>query len=324
MQRAIIIVLFACTVLGEELTWKYADRNLEEALRDLGLHKFLDLLETTKIDRELWKPNNRLTLFAPTDQAFDNFQRSFEAEKLPGSYMEQLARSHMASEEWLSKAWTNEDLIPTLLSGLNIRVNSYNTSKKTTVTLSGSELTSDRRDLRTQNGIIHVLSSVIFPIPATNVFDTAKQISECGHFLNLVERVGLARNLRYTDGITLFLPVNNAFKKVPSMFLYNLESELPTALADLVRYHVVEGTFYLQGLTNQPRLLTWESNSLHIRYTGAGEKHLFVINGNSKVVKSYPVSNGVVHLIDSLLIPPASPKQMFYAHQKPHLSNFRR
>ena len=83
------------------------------------------------------------------------------------------------------------------------------------------------------------------------------------------------------DGpFTLFAPTNEAFAKLPAGVLANLLKN-KTALADVLTYHVVSGTFYSAGLTNGMSATTVEGKPVTITISG-GLFNIYKIQGHKK------------------------------------------
>merc|ERR1712151_588980 len=104
---------------------------------------------------------------------------------------------------------------------------------------------------------------------------------------------------------TVFAPTNDAFGKLPKAELDRLlEPKNVKELANILTYHVVSGAaVYSKDLKPTQEVATLQGQNLIITSSAAG----VVINGNSKVTTAdNAASNGVVHIIDTVLIPKAA------------------
>jgi len=292
------------------------NKDLETVLNELGLTKYLQLLKTANL-HELLHPRERRTLFVPSNEAFEKFELLFsERPLLNGKSLSDFLTYHSTNNVWLSKSWQNEQLLPTSLSGNNLRINIYDQLKNDTkiYTVNGVPITNF--DNLALNGVVHVLDGIIYPAPPLNAYDTLRAYKEeTEHFFEHIIASKLLQKLKYDEPTTVFVPVDIAFKKLPHTFMENFIGEAPVVAA-VVYYHIVNGTYHLPGLNNKMRLRTLEGSALAVEHAGAGEKHLITVNKEAKILRSYPTKNGVVHMVDTVLFPPANPKQMMYAHKE--------
>jgi len=110
----------------------------------------------------------------------------------------------------------------------------------------------------------------------------------------------------------VFAPTNEAFAKLPAGVLPNLlKPENKAELVDLLTYHVVAGVVHAEELKDGQVLTTVEGKSVTVRLAG---KTVLV---NSAVVTTANVeaSNGVVHIIDGVLLPtPVGDASVSHAH----------
>jgi len=116
-----------------------------------------------------------------------------------------------------------------------------------------------------------------------------------------VKQAELVDDLSNAGPFTVFAPVNEAFAKVPKETLDNLmKDENRAALENILQYHVYVGvlkTEYMQdGQTFN------QVNGDNITIKKEGDK--VTVNG-ANIVASIPASNGIIHVIDAVLLPPA-------------------
>lgn len=115
-----------------------------------------------------------------------------------------------------------------------------------------------------------------------------------------VTAAGLADALAAPGAMTVFAPTNDAFDRLPAGTVEALLNDIP-ALTKILTYHV-SGSYYPAGalLGQRGRVPTLEGSYLHVDATGSG----VVINGSSTVTAADVfASNGVVHLVDNVLLP---------------------
>merc|ERR1711907_590392 len=112
---------------------------------------------------------------------------------------------------------------------------------------------------------------------------------------------GLADTLSGKGPFTVFAPTNEAFAKIPKADLDKLLAN-KTALDKVLKYHVVGGQQSSSTLLADKTVKTLEGDSVTV-VSSAG---LVKVNNATVVKANIAADNGVVHLIDSVLMPPAS------------------
>lgn len=111
---------------------------------------------------------------------------------------------------------------------------------------------------------------------------------------------GLDAVLAQGGPFTVFAPTNAAFAALPAGTLDNLIAN-PSQLADILRYHVVNGQVLSTQLTNGQNITTLLANStpLNVTITGGNVR----VKASNVVIPDVRAANGVVHVIDAVLIP---------------------
>ncbi|XP_052809544.1 transforming growth factor-beta-induced protein ig-h3-like [Mya arenaria] len=235
------------------------------------------------------------TIFAPTNDAFN---------ALPPATLSGLANDvnaltnvlkyHVVQNKIMKSSASNELTIATL-NGQKVRFNIYSHNNK--VTVQGSEVI--EFDKVASNGVIHVLNNVMLP-PEGDIVDIVAKTSDVSTLLSLVQQAGIASALK-GDALTVFAPTNAAFARLPSSVVNKITSNTGL-LTEILEYHVVPHTEYSPGLYNREFLRTLDRNhdiiQLHTDSTGVR------VNRNGHVTKAnIGTTNGVIHLIDHVLIP---------------------
>lgn len=164
-------------------------------------------------------------------------------------------------------------------------------------------------DIEASNGVIHVIDAVLLPaseeaaMEKMDIIDTA--ISD-GRFTTLVAAVqaaGLAETLKGEGPFTVFAPTDDAFAALPEGTLDSLLlPENKQQLTDILLYHVVPGKVMASdvvGLTSAPTVLGKDA-------TVKVEDGKVFLNDNVEIIiTDIETSNGVIHVIDAVLLPPA-------------------
>jgi transforming growth factor-beta-induced protein len=155
-------------------------------------------------------------------------------------------------------------------------------------------------DIETSNGVIHVIDSVILPpgdIVATAVAD--------GRFTTLaaaLQAAGLVETLQGEGPFTVFAPTDEAFAKLPAGTLDSLlKPENKQQLTNILLYHVVSGQVFAQDVVGLESAETVLGEDVTIK-VDMGKVY---INDAEVIITDILTSNGVIHVIDSVILPPA-------------------
>ena len=137
---------------------------------------------------------------------------------------------------------------------------------------------------------------------AQNVVALAKATPDLSTLVTAVSTAELVKTLQGEGPFTVFAPTNAAFEKLGDDQLQSLlEPESRDQLTKILTYHVVPGTLTAADLSDGQKLETVAGETLTVKVDG--DK---VMVGDATVVKpDVEASNGVVHVIDSVLTPAA-------------------
>jgi transforming growth factor-beta-induced protein len=157
-------------------------------------------------------------------------------------------------------------------------------------------------DVMASNGVIHVIDSVLIPktaaAPARNIVQTAVAAGQFKTLASLLTKAGLAKTLQGKGPFTVFAPTDAAFAKVPKATLASLAKNKAKLRAVLL-YHVVKGKVTAARAMKLHAAKTLEGKSLSIRVRNGK-----VIVGGAAVTKAdVMASNGVIHVVNKVLIP---------------------
>jgi uncharacterized surface protein with fasciclin (FAS1) repeats len=152
-------------------------------------------------------------------------------------------------------------------------------------------------DIETSNGVIHVIDTVIQP----ETRDIVEVAAEDGRFSTLVTAVteaGLVDALKAEGPLTVFAPTDDAFAALPEGTLDALLADIP-ALTDVLLYHVVDGKYMAADVVELSELETLLGENLSIEVMDGK-----VMLGDAEVIiTNIETSNGVIHVIDAVLVP---------------------
>lgn len=131
-----------------------------------------------------------------------------------------------------------------------------------------------------------------------NVLDTAAASPDLSTFVKLARESGLAAELGQVGSYTVFAPTNEAFQAVPAKTLEHWQND-KAALKDVIGYHV------LTTRVNAADVKTGSAKTLQGANVTTGSTAGFATVDDAMVVKAdAAASNGVVHTVDRVLLPP--------------------
>jgi len=148
--------------------------------------------------------------------------------------------------------------------------------------------------------LLSVLAGCATVSAPVSVAETIANTPELSTLSGLVASAGLTETLNGTGPFTVFAPSNEAFKAVPAKTLDALAKD-PAALKNVLTFHVVAAKAMAADVKNGK---VKSVNGAELDLAKAGE---FVTIGEGAIVTKADMmaSNGVVHIIDTVMIPPA-------------------
>jgi len=241
------------------------------------------------------------TVFAPTDAAF---------QKLPAGTVESLLKPenraqlvailtyHVVPGKLMAADVVKQTASPTV-NGQRIDFK----VEQSKVLVDSAQVV--KADLVCSNGVIHVIDTVLLPSSDT-IPAVASKAGKFQTLLKAAEAAGLVDVLSGDQPLTVFAPTDAAFAKLPAGTVENLlKPENRDALAGILKYHVVSGRVYSPEVLERKELKTVHGGTL----TAAANKAGATIQGATLLATDIDAANGVIHVIDSVLLPPAKPVQ---------------
>lgn len=133
-----------------------------------------------------------------------------------------------------------------------------------------------------------------------NIVNLASGTDDLSTLVTAVKAADLVETLQGDGPFTVFAPTNAAFEKLPDGTLESLlKAENKDKLTEILTYHVVSGKVMSSDLKDGMTAKTVEGSEITIKL---GDN---VMVNDAKVIKAdIGASNGVVHLIDSVILPP--------------------
>ncbi len=151
--------------------------------------------------------------------------------------------------------------------------------------------------------ILGVLTSALPSVAASgnkNIVDTAVAAGSFKTLVAAVQAAGLAETLEGPGPYTVFAPTDDAFKKLPAGTVETLlKPENKEKLKAILLYHVVQGDVTAAQAMKMSSAKTVGGQDLSITTSGGT-----VMINDARVVKAdIQASNGVIHVIDTVLLP---------------------
>ena len=140
--------------------------------------------------------------------------------------------------------------------------------------------------------------SAAAPMGGSNIVQTAVAAGEFKTLVSLVKQAGLAGALSAPGQLTVFAPTDAAFAKVPKATLTELARNT-ARLKQVLLYHVVKGDVTAAQVVKLTSAKTLEGSAVPIRV----ENGKVYIGGAQVIKANVTASNGVIHVINTVLIP---------------------
>jgi uncharacterized surface protein with fasciclin (FAS1) repeats len=248
------------------------------------------------LDGALDSPGS-FTVFAPTDAAFALVPQPIIDALLadPSGLLTFILTYHVVPSAALSTDLADGMTITTL-SGLDVTVSFINGS----VFINHAQVTV--ADIITDNGVIHVIDAVIAPgIIANNVMEIIAGSPSHTILETAIGAAGLQTTLEDEYFFTVFAPVDDAFTALPAGTVPSLLAN-PTALTDVLLYHAVGENIGAADLVDGQVLTMLQGDDATITLPMGGA----MINNANIIAADLNAWNGVVHVIDAVLLPPTS------------------
>lgn len=245
------------------------------------------------------------TVFAPTDAAFEKIPSFLLTKLTTAPYKTSLSlilKYHVLGSQVKAADIGNKKLSVDTASGLALEVDG--SSGK--VVLDGSAKVS-MADIGTQNGVIHVIDGVLLPnlVQTAIAYDDGK--AKFSTLVTAVKAAGLVETLSGPGPFTVFAPTDAAFDALKTSIG---EDAFKAILADkdkltkILTYHVVGASVYAKDVA-AGEVATVQGGKLKIKVADGKVAIGDSTNTDANVVfTDVPSRNGVIHVIDKVLLPP--------------------
>ncbi|MGD8865053.1 MAG: fasciclin domain-containing protein, partial [Anaerolineales bacterium] len=232
-----------------------------------------------------------LTVFAPTDDAFAALpEGTVEALLNDIPALTDILLYHVADGKYMASDVVAMDMLPTLQGQYaDIEV------MDGTVMIDNAQVI--LTDIEAANGVIHVIDAVILP-ETRDIVDVAVEDGRFTTLVAAVQAAGLEEALRGEGPLTVFAPTDDAFAALPEGTVEALLDDIPT-LTDILLYHVVDGKVMSMDVVKLSEAATLLGENVSISV----EDGSVFINDAQVILADIETSNGVIHVIDAVLLP---------------------
>lgn len=245
---------------------------------------------------ETLKGKGPFTVFAPTDAAFA---------KLPKETLESLLKPENKAR---LAAILTYHVVPMEVMAKDVKTMPAPTAngQRINITVKDGKVMVDnalvtKTDIKTTNGVIHVIDTVLIPSDK-NLVDTAIAAGKFKTLAMLLDKAGLVGALQGEGPFTVFAPTDDAFAKLPKETLDSLLlTENKDQLTAILTYHVVKGRVFSDAAAKGATVATLNGAKVETK----GDKGKVRVGGAEVIAADIDATNGVIHVIDTVLLPPA-------------------
>ncbi|MCS6774126.1 MAG: fasciclin domain-containing protein [Anaerolineae bacterium] len=252
---------------------------------------------------ETLKGEGPFTVFAPNDDAFA---------KLDKATLDNLLKPE--NKDQLVAILTYHVVPGKLLAADVIKQTSLKTvqGEEITVKVEGNDVFVNNAkviatDVQASNGVIHVIDTVILPPSLAqpqekDIVDTAVAAGTFNTLVQAVQAAGLVETLKGEGPFTVFAPTDEAFAALGKETLDNLlKPENKDTLVAILTYHVVPGKLLAADVVKLTLTNTVQGEPISVQVVEGRVE----INSARVLTADVAASNGVIHIIDEVLIPPS-------------------
>lgn len=281
---------------------------VETAIANGNFTTLVAALQATNLDAVLADASANFTVFAPTDEAFALIgEQTIKTLLENTNILSKILLQHVIAGETVNSTTAyslNGTMVETAsMANVELKINAMTDM----LMFGGANIV--MKDIYTSNGVIHVIDAVVvgdvdIPAPAMSLVDVA--IAN-GSFTNLVaalQATGLDVPLANLDAdYTVFAPSDDAFAKLAVGAIDNLSNE---QLTDILLYHVLPGKVMADGaiaVAQSAENMTETANSNKVSLSFVDS--LLFVNGAKVSAADVMADNGIIHVIDNVIMPPA-------------------
>lgn len=272
------------------------EKNVVEVAASAGQFNILIEAATKAGLADYLSNTDGITVFAPTDAAFKSLLTDLGAKSLNDIPVDQLTNIllyHVIGSKAMSSS-LKSGYFPTLSKSAGNSISMYISVEGGVSINKNTKVTS--ADILAKNGVIHVVDKVILPPSVVNI---ALDNDNFSILVQAVVKAGLVDALSGKGPFTVFAPTNEAFKNLfAQLKISGVDALTAEQLIPILTYHVVTGNVLSSALSNGDVPTLNSGKSLKVNLS-SGVK----INDSEVVTANIQGSNGVIHVINKVLLP---------------------
>ncbi len=254
-----------------------------------------------------------ITVFAPNNAAFNSLLNGRTLDELVADIggtanLEKVLQYHVVAGTAFAADLSNGQKLTTL-EGSQLTVNIAG-SVVTVSDVSENTWTVQTADVAIANGVVHIINGVLLPelpMPEAPTLSTALDATASLSLLDAAIAAvdGLETDLEGLSNITVFAPNNDAFNAALNAYGVDNLNDLVTELGGVAKldsvlgFHVVPATAFSTDLSDGDKFTTAIGQELTITINNDG----VFVNGAKVSTPDVAIANGVVHIIDAVLLP---------------------
>lgn len=281
---------------------------VETAVANGSFNTLVAALQATDLDVVLADESTMFTVFAPTDDAFALIgEETINTLLANPDVLSNILLQHVIAGSAVSSVSAyslNGAMVETAsMASIPLTINSATDM----LTFGGANII--MKDIYTTNGVIHVIDAVVVgdvevPAPAMSLVDVAVGNGSFTTLVAALQSTGLDTTLADLDtDYTVFAPTDAAFAKLPEGTLDSLTAE---QLSDILLYHVLPGKVMSDGAisvaqSSENMVEVANGDMVSLSFVDS----MLFVNGALVSTADVMADNGVIHVIDNVILPPA-------------------
>ncbi len=289
-MKKLILGLFAALALGLQVQAQTIAQIVADSDDHNTLEAALDAANLTSV----LDGTDEYTLFAPTDAAFDALPANFVNMLLtdPDGVLSDILLYHVVGGTALSTDLSDGQMVETAFDMQTVMVSIDGSMVMINMsTVTGADIPAD-------NGVVHVIDAVLVP-ETTTIVDVVVNSDDHNTLEAAVLAAGLETTLGGAGAFTLFAPTDDAFAALPDGLVELLLTDPTGILTDILLYHAIDGIVLSSDLSDGQMAMTINGQDVTVSIDGGD----VLINNAQVTVADIVTVNGVVHVVDAVLVP---------------------
>lgn len=283
-----------------------AGSTIVDVAQQQGFNALLAAATKADLATALSNPQSQLTVFAPTDVAFNRLATTLGfadanalVASLPADLLKSILTYHVLPARQQAAdlqigATSQATLYPFESKQAELKLNTQNGVRITDAALTTANVTTP--DVSASNGVIHVIDKVLIPPGALNIVQMAQLNPDLASLVEAVTTANLQGTLSGSGPFTVFAPTNAAFSAAPA----GLTKE---QLASVLTYHVLGTQVLASDIPFDTPVNTLANQQITIS-KGTPPQITDTTTTRAQIIATdVRANNGVVHVIDKVLIP---------------------